>query len=247
MSFRAVVEPGEAATVLALSGDLDMAAAPTAEARLRKAFDGAPGRVVLELSGLTFIDSSGIRLLLQAAAEARSGGVSLVITRPPMSVWRLLERFDLHTRLPFAEGTAPAEPALELSAPGAPAPMAREVELEAGLMAPALGRAAVEAAALALPDEARDVLLLLVSEVVTNAVRHGSSDPDDRIRLSLIGGAGTIRVEIEDPGPGIPEWMPDDDPLRESGWGLVMVDRLATRWGIQHDPSRVWFELDVDG
>jgi anti-anti-sigma factor len=248
VNFRAVVEPGEAATVLALSGDLDMAAGPTAEARLREAFDGAPGRLVVDCSALTFIDSSGIRLLLQADASARSAGVDLTITRPPAGVWRLLERFDLHTRLPFADGPAAVVPPA-LPPDDAQDGIEREVELDAGLRAPAQGRAAVEAAARGLADELHDILLLLVSEVVTNAVRHGCLDPDDKVRLSLTRGGGAIRVEVEDPGPGIPEPMPGnddgDDPLRESGWGLVLVNQLASRWGVARDPSRVWFELDV--
>ena len=99
-----------------------------------------------------------------------------------------------------------------------------------------------------LPDAVRDVALLLVSEVVTNAIRHGCEGPGDRVRLSLAHGSGSIRIEVEDPGPGVPDMVTGDggDPLRESGWGLVMVDRFASRWGTELDPSRVWFELDVD-
>ena len=41
---------------------------------------------------------------------------------------------------------------------------------------------------------------------------------------------------------------PPDDPLRASGWGLVLVEELADRWGVDHDPrTRVWFEMDVGG
>ncbi|HXJ62705.1 MAG TPA: ATP-binding protein, partial [Actinomycetota bacterium] len=90
----------------------------------------------------------------------------------------------------------------------------------------------------------------LVSEVVTNAVRHGCEGPDDRVRLTLAYRDGSIRIEVEDPGDGIPAATTGgdgDDHLRESGWGLLMVDRFASRWGTELEPSRVWFELDVDG
>jgi hypothetical protein len=50
---------------------------------------------------------------------------------------------------------------------------------------------------------------------------------------------------VHDPGNGFELKAPSDDPLRASGWGLVLVEELADRWGIDHDPrTRVWFEMD---
>jgi len=241
VTFRAVVEHGEAATVLALAGELDMAAIPDAEAGMREALDDSPGRLVVDLSGVTFLDSSGIRLLLQAVGTARSRGVELAMTRPPEPVWRLLERFHLHERLPFVEGGPSRAAPPEASDDGAAAGDL-DVELDADHRAPGLAR---RAAADAIPGSVRDTALLLISEVVTNAVRHGRTGQADSVRLSVTQQSGRLRVEVEDPGPGVPLQDPGDDPLRESGWGLVMVDRLATRWGTATDPSRVWFELDL--
>ncbi len=85
---------------------------------------------------------------------------------------------------------------------------------------------------------------LLVSELVTNAVRH----PRDTgpIELAVDVGRRRVRIEVTDPGSGFDRprvGEPPPDAL--GGRGLLIVDRLASRWGIATGrPTRVWFELD---
>jgi signal transduction histidine kinase len=84
--------------------------------------------------------------------------------------------------------------------------------------------------------------MLLTSELVTNAVRHAGGDA---VRLVVALTGTLLRIEVHDPGNGFELKAPSDDPLRASGWGLVLVEELADRWGIDHDPrTRVWFEMD---
>ena len=87
-------------------------------------------------------------------------------------------------------------------------------------------------------------LRLLVSEVVTNAVRHAGASEADGIEMIARSGSGRVRVEVTDPGSGFRYDGPSGTFETEGGWGLYLVDRLADRWGIDDDPStRVWFEL----
>ena len=89
-----------------------------------------------------------------------------------------------------------------------------------------------------------DDLRLLVSEVVTNAVRHAGASAGDEIELIARSGNGRVRVEVTDPGAGFRYDGPSGTLEAEGGWGLYLVDRIADRWGIDDDPStRVWFEL----
>jgi anti-sigma regulatory factor (Ser/Thr protein kinase) len=83
---------------------------------------------------------------------------------------------------------------------------------------------------------------LLVSELVTNAVRHAEGEA---VRLVVALKGRTLRIEVHDPGHGFELKPPPSDPLRASGWGLVLVEELADRWGVDHSPrTRVWFEMD---
>jgi anti-sigma regulatory factor (Ser/Thr protein kinase) len=90
----------------------------------------------------------------------------------------------------------------------------------------------------------RDVRLL-VSELVTNAVRHANLAPGDVIRLVIDLEDSVLRVEVHDPGGGFVPRAPAPDPARPSGWGLYLVEELADRWGVDSDErTLVWFEVD---
>jgi anti-sigma regulatory factor (Ser/Thr protein kinase) len=93
------------------------------------------------------------------------------------------------------------------------------------------------------PDVCEDVRLL-VSELVTNAVRHGGLRPDDEVHVHVIATAEAVRVEVTDPGRGFdPAAVPR--PHDTGGYGLYLVQRLADRWGVEPDDGvSVWFELD---
>ena len=88
------------AVVLALSGELDMATV----SRLTERLDDAARKrqsVVLDLSDLDFIDSSGLRAFLEATAEASRDGWSFAITSPPARIRRVFEVAGVHEFLPF--------------------------------------------------------------------------------------------------------------------------------------------------
>jgi serine/threonine-protein kinase RsbW len=120
-----------------------------------------------------------------------------------------------------------------------------ERELPVTAEAAAEARHALDGLAIGLPDgRVRDVRLL-VSELVTNAVRHADIGPGDRIRLVVDVADHTLRVEVHDPGGGFVPSAPEPDPARPSGWGLYLVAELADRWGVDSDEvTLVWFELD---
>lgn len=77
---------------VAVSGELDIAAAPDVGAAVRRAQAAGDGMLVLDLSEVIHLDSSGLRVLLDAAARARQRERRLVIVAPPEGpVGRLLE------------------------------------------------------------------------------------------------------------------------------------------------------------
>jgi anti-sigma regulatory factor (Ser/Thr protein kinase) len=117
------------------------------------------------------------------------------------------------------------------------------LELPATLHAPARAREAVRQAAeqSGVRGDDRWRAEMIVTELVTNAVRHGPGGP---VVLAIeVGGSG-MRGEVADPGPGIHHY--DLDRRRateEGGRGLFLVDALSDSWGLSGDRSRVWFEV----
>jgi anti-sigma regulatory factor (Ser/Thr protein kinase) len=114
-----------------------------------------------------------------------------------------------------------------------------------GVEACSEARQAVLAGDGAVPVSARDDILLLVSELVTNAVRHAGVGPNQSVRVELKRWPRRVRVEVAHPGTGFEH---DGEPPAldaTGGWGLVLVDRIADRWGIISETglTRVWFEL----
>jgi anti-sigma regulatory factor (Ser/Thr protein kinase) len=121
----------------------------------------------------------------------------------------------------------------------------RVIHFLGGPRAVGAARDAVMGHAAGLPTSTLEDLELLVSEVVTNAVRHGRADRTQTIELRLVEEPGLLRVEVSDEGPGFDRHKPK--PRGDGGWGLLFVDRLADRWDVEHDADRttVWFEMDV--
>ena len=89
-------------TVLAVHGELDLATVDRVRARL-DALRAERRPVVLDLDGLAFIDSTGIRLVLQAAQAGEGDPSRFAVTRGSPAVRRVLLAAQLQDRLPYAE------------------------------------------------------------------------------------------------------------------------------------------------
>jgi len=95
---------------------------------------------------------------------------------------------------------------------------------------------------LGIPEELAHTVTLLTSEIVGNSVRHADMAPRDRILLSASISGDHARIEVADTGAGF------DPEVRHAaeGYGLRLLDQLASRWGSERGEhgSRVWFEVD---
>jgi anti-anti-sigma factor len=97
--FSIRIEQDSGTVHVVLEGELDIATTPRADAELRRLEGEGASVIVLDLRGLTFMDSTGLRLLVAADARAREAGHRLAIVRGPGPVHRVLEITGLHTRL----------------------------------------------------------------------------------------------------------------------------------------------------
>jgi anti-sigma regulatory factor (Ser/Thr protein kinase) len=108
---------------------------------------------------------------------------------------------------------------------------------------PRARRVACEAAQRYVDETQLRAFELAVTEVVSNAVRHGGGDS---IRLAVTPKDGYMCVQVTDAGPGL---VPKPGALEagdEGGFGLFIVEHLTRRWGVtrEDNKTRVWFELD---
>ena len=88
-----------------------------------------------------------------------------------------------------------------------------------------------------------ETIVLLTSEVVTNAVRHGRG----AVSVLIEQRKRTVRVSVQDQHRDLPGLLPIDDDS-ERGRGLWLVEALAKRWGTNHlpdDGKHVWFEVEI--
>lgn len=88
--FAVEAERSERSTVLKLSGELDVATAPALESAVCSAFAADPTSMVIDLSRLSFLDSTGIRVLVTAARQAETDGCPIVVMAPTAQVMRVL-------------------------------------------------------------------------------------------------------------------------------------------------------------
>jgi anti-sigma B factor antagonist len=93
-----------ARTVLAIEGELDLATVDDVRNRL-DALRRERRAVVLDIDELAFMDSTGIRLILQATEDSRRDGWDFAITRGSFAVRRVFEAARIEDRLPYASGS----------------------------------------------------------------------------------------------------------------------------------------------
>jgi anti-anti-sigma factor len=97
--FSIDVQRADGLVQVTLAGELDIATHGDAETVLKDVQDSGAPLVVLDLRKLNFMDSTGLRLLVQADARARESGQRLAIVRGPEAVHRVLEITGLDAKL----------------------------------------------------------------------------------------------------------------------------------------------------
>lgn len=116
--------------------------------------------------------------------------------------------------------------------------------LERTVDAPRAARAQVRLLEEQLGPDRTDDAILLISELVTNAVKYGPEHGEIRIIISQ--DEGRTRFTVHDTGAGpLPVMRPLDRlPHQGGGHGLRLVEMVSDRWGVERGSTRVWFELD---
>ena len=105
--FRCELVPSDGRVLIRLAGELDINTVETLEACLREARDGGSRRIVVDLRGLDFMDSTGLTLLVRWGRGAEQHGYELALVRGEPRVHRLFELTGLDSQFTFTSGEAP--------------------------------------------------------------------------------------------------------------------------------------------
>jgi anti-sigma regulatory factor (Ser/Thr protein kinase)/transcriptional regulator with XRE-family HTH domain len=107
--------------------------------------------------------------------------------------------------------------------------------------APTLARAALIATAVGIPERAMEDATLVVSELVTNSVKHTESG---WIELEITLAADRLRIQVSDQSHAT---IRPRTPGADGGWGIVIIGEVATRWGVERhrEGKTIWAEFDL--
>lgn len=120
-----------------------------------------------------------------------------------------------------------------------------EARFPADREAAAAARRSLDELAAEVDGKLLDDIKLLVSELVTNSVRHAGIANEDQIRLSIDISPQRVQVQVCDEGRGFVPRPVTRSVYTTGGWGLYFVGRLTDRWGVSSDGETcVWFEVD---
>ena len=116
------------------------------------------------------------------------------------------------------------------------------LRLRGGPEAAARARRALSTLRADIDPPLMETLRLLVTELVSNSVRHAQSET---VVLRVLVARTSVLTEVTDEGPGFDPTDAGAPGTDDSGWGLFLVERLADRWGVNQasDVTKVWFEL----
>jgi anti-sigma regulatory factor (Ser/Thr protein kinase) len=119
-----------------------------------------------------------------------------------------------------------------------------EISLAPAPAAATTARAEVtERLAASLGKQVLEDVRLLVTELITNALRHGALIPGDVVSVKASVDQGVVRLEVTDPGRDGDVEVREPGP-RGGGYGLFLVEQLAKRWGVdRREGTTVWCEL----
>lgn len=124
-------------------------------------------------------------------------------------------------------------------------PSSTTLELHRDQDAPAQAREALTSFRDELSEERYQAAGLMLSELVTNAVKYGGRG---QLQVELSSQPDVFRAEVVDDGTGFTAPTRDTTDLATpGGWGLHLVDALSDRWGTYEGSTHVWFELRKGG
>src|SRR4051812_32264685 len=219
---------------IATAGELDLTTAPDLEAALET---GAPYTALeLDLTGLTFIDSSGLRLLLSERDRAKRDGSLFTISNATGPVARVFAISGFDTELEPSALVGVHHEATEVVPPVASADRFTAISPAEPPSVSSIRHSLTDfARGQGVPEEIISAAGLAVSEATTNAVVHAYADDDEPGAVTVLAGIdeGHLWVTVCDEGRGMRP-RPDSPGL---GLGLPLIAQMAASFEVHERDS----------
>lgn len=232
---------------LTLAGELDLGTAGELEAAINRLCAYGAREIVLDLHELSFADSTGLRVILTGRQVCETHACDFSLTRVQVPVQRLIEQTGLGERLSFRGRVLTKRPSRRrASAAGKPLDLSRpEFEISLDLH-PGATRSARNYVGDLVPDapqNVREAVMLLTSELVTRAVRQRPPGFTESAELRVWLRADLVRVELR---AGSELLFVPPEPSGPH-YDHILLDQIADRWSIDsgQDFGCTWFEIDL--
>lgn len=210
-----------------LRGDIDFRRAQGIREAILRVIEERHERVDVQLSGVVFVDSSGISALVDSAKAAGEKGTGLVLVSPSRQLIHLLEISGFKPLFEFEELPKPAPPREREPAPFYWQVTNFVVPCDPELVADIRHRVAQIAGSLPFTSEEVEDIKLAVGEACANAFQYGCPrGRSDTVAVPCVGDRESLTVEIEDLGPGLdPTAIPQPAPgsLQPGGRGIFFM------------------------
>lgn len=233
-------ESVDAVTVVRPLGLLDIGGAPVVRTALHEALAARPPAVIVDLSGLAVADDFALMVLTPFARSAAAWPACPVLLCGAGALAEGLNRMGINRVLPVYPDLAAAL----VAAAATPVPRRYGGRLLAEPRSAALARRVVRDACRAwkLPHLVDDAELV-VTELVSNAVRHAGGD----LELVVVLRGTVLHISLRDGSPDTPRRNLPDPDSGEGGRGLMLLDAVASGWGSTPDPPGkvVWATVRV--
>lgn len=229
-------EVGPQACVVTLSGDIDMSVVPELRESLGSALGSGCANIVLDLTGVSYTDSSALGLFVWLDHRLSPRGGKLVLAGANRDVTRILELSGLVSVARSIAMSPDITAALErLDLPAETSDplweQTLEVSSDADLLSDARERVTAVLGPLSFPDSALFDIKVALGEALANSIRHGKpAQGDARISVRVVAYGDRAVLEVRDNGPGFDGvHSGSDDVYAPNGRGVMFMNALMDR------------------
>lgn len=221
--------------VARIEGEIDTFTAPDLMAQLRGKMNHGCLNVVLDLAGVTYLDSSALGVIVWLSRALGPRGGRVVLAGPTGDVLRILEISGISSAVPGIAAATDVRDALAGIAMDEPAgeplwTQSTRFPAALALLGPARADVSAMLEPLGMPEAVLFDVRVAVGEALANAVRHGSAGEADTVEATVTAFSDRVVIDVVDSGAGFTGVAEcSTDPYATTGRGVIFMRALMDR------------------